>query len=384
MIIEVVFLLGALHAFILALVLAQKKVNRLPNKLLALLMIVFSIDLGMAAFHSFDLHTTYPDLIGVDYPITLLYGPLLYLYVKSMRDGSTSIKRYDYLHFAPFIILLVYMIPFYMGTPIDKIAFTSNIHELSQTFGFGLINHLKVLHGLTYAGYLIFMLISYRKKLKDSFSSIEKINLSWLQNFVIASIVLAAIAGGIHFSSFGNTTLMGLEGSIQSNITLLSVTIFVYGIGYLGLYRAEVFTESILLVGSYSTPQEQYQKSGLTQEEAELYAKQLEKIMEEQKLFQDCDLKLADLANELSISSHNLTEILNKYRGQNFYDFVNSYRVKEVKQNLLNSNSNNKTVLALALDAGFNSKSSFNSVFKKQTGLTPSQFRKKSSTKRKN
>lgn len=210
MIIEVVFLLGALHGFILALVLAQKKVNRLPNKLLALLMIVFSIDLGMAAFHSFGLHTSYPDLIGVDYSITLLYGPLLYLYVKTMRDGSTAIKRYDYLHFVPFIILLIYMIPFYMGTPTEKLAFTSNTQELSQTFGLGLINHLKVLHGLTYAGCLIFMLVSYRKKLKGSFSSIEKVNLNWLQNFVIASSVLAAIAGGIHFFTFSNTTLMGL------------------------------------------------------------------------------------------------------------------------------------------------------------------------------
>lgn len=379
MIIEVVFLLGALHGFILALVLSQKKVNRVPNKLLALLMIVFSIDLGMAAFHSFGLHTSYPDLIGVDYPLTLLYGPLLYLYVKTMRDGSTTIQQYDYLHFVPFIMLLIYMIPFYMGAPTEKLAFTSNVHKLSQTFGLGLINHLKVLHGLTYAGWLIFMLLSYRKKLKVSFSSIEKVNLNWLQNFVSASIVLAAIAGGIHFSTFSSTTLMGLGGNIYSNITLLSVTIFVYGIGYMGLYQAEVFSESKPAENRNPTPQEQYQKSGLTREEAEHYVKQLQRIMQEQKLYQNSEFKLADLAKELSISSHNLTEILNQYMGQNFYDFVNHYRVNEVKQKLLDPDSKNITVLALAFDAGFNSKSSFNSVFKKQTGMTPSQFRKQQS-----
>ncbi|GAA5521139.1 helix-turn-helix domain-containing protein [Aliifodinibius salicampi] len=376
MILEAFFLLGAIHGFILALILSQKKVNRLPNKLLALLMIVFSIDLGMAAFHSFGLHTAYPDFIGIDYPITLLYGPLLYLYVKTMKDGCSTIKRYDYLHFVPFIILLIYMIPFYTGTSTAKLAFITSPQELSHTFGFGFINHLKVLHGLTYAGCLIFMLLSYRKKLKDSFSSIEKVNLNWLQNFVIASIVLAAIAGGIHFTNFSNTTLMGLGESVYSNITLLSVTIFVYGIGYMGLYQAEVFTESKPAENSNHTPQEQYQKSGLTQEEAERYAKEIRKVMEEQKLYQDSDLKLADLAKEFSISSHNLTEILNQYMGQNFYDFVNHYRVKEVKQKLKDPGSKNKTLLALALDAGFNSKSSFNSVFKKQTGMTPSQFRK--------
>jgi len=384
MIIEVVFLLGALHGFILALVLAQKKVNRLPNKLLALLMMVFSIDLGMAAFHGFGLHTSYPDLIGIDYPITLLYGPLLYLYVKTMRDGSTAIKRYDYLHFVPFIILLIYMVPFYMGTPIEKVAFTNNTQELSQTFGFGLINHLKVLHGLTYAGCLSFMLVSYRKKLKGSFSSIEKVNLNWLQNFVFVSIVLAAIAGGIHFSTFSNNILMGLGDSIYSNITLLSVTVFVYGIGYMGLYQAEVFSESKPVEDSNSTPQEQYQKSGLTQKEAENYAKEIRRVMEDKKLYQDGELKLADLAKELSISPHNLTEILNQYIGQNFYDFVNHYRVNEVKQKLLDPESKNKTLLALALDVGFNSKSSFNSVFKKHTGMTPSEFRVTHSTKGQN
>lgn len=70
MITEVIFLIGAVHGLILALVLAQKDLNRLPNQLLALLMAVFSIDLRMATFHSFGLHTLYPNLIGIDYPVT--------------------------------------------------------------------------------------------------------------------------------------------------------------------------------------------------------------------------------------------------------------------------------------------------------------------------
>lgn len=376
MISEVVFLLGAIHGFILALILANKKVNHLPNKLLALLMVVFSIDLGMAAFHSFGIHTIYPGFIGIDYPITLLYGPLLYLYVKTMKEGSSAIKRYDYLHFVPFLILLFYMIMFYAGTPAEKLAFVNSPEELSHTFGFGFINHLKVLHGLTYAGCLFFMLISYRKKVKDSFSYIEKVNLNWLQNFVITSIVLAVIAGGIHFFTLSDTNLMGLGEGAYSNITLLSVTVFVYGIGYMGLYQAEVFTKPKPADYSNLTPQEQYQKSGLTQEEAEHYVKELRGVMEIEKLYQNGDLKLADLALKLSISPHNLTEILNQYMGKNFYDFVSHYRVKEVKQKLKDPETKDKTLLALALDAGFNSKSSFNSVFKKQTGTTPSQFRK--------
>lgn len=115
MIIPVIYLLGAIHGLFLALVLIQKKVNRLPNILLGLLMIVFSIDLGMAGFQSLGLHQQYPNFIGIDYPVTLLYGPLLLLYVKSMRDGLSKLKFIDYLHFLPFLILLIYMVPFTWG-----------------------------------------------------------------------------------------------------------------------------------------------------------------------------------------------------------------------------------------------------------------------------
>ncbi|MEX2600100.1 MAG: helix-turn-helix domain-containing protein, partial [Balneolaceae bacterium] len=351
---------------------------RLPNRLLALLMVVFSVDLGMAAFHSFGLHSSYPNLIGIDYALTLLYGPLLYLYVKTMKDGSATIKLFEFLHVVPFVFLLVYMVPFYVGPTAEKLMFVTQTQEISDTFGFGYINHFKVLHGLTYAGYLMFMLASYRRKLKDSFSSVENVNLSWLQNFVMATILLAAISGGLHFFGFnGDTVLMGLSDGIYDNITLLSVTVFVYGIGYMGLHQSAVFTEPIRLKRS-NLSTEQYQKSGLTQKEASRCIGHLEMIMERQKLYRDSDLRLDDLADKAGISSHNLTEVLNRYMDQSFYDFVNYYRVEEVKHRIRDHGTNNLTLLALGYDAGFNSKSSFNSVFKKKTGMTPSEFRKKS------
>lgn len=382
MLIAVIYSLGALHGLILALVLAQKDVNKLPNRLLAAIMVVFAIDLGMAAYQSFGLHKLYPDVIGLDYPVTLLYGPLLYLYVKAMRDGNRHIRALDYLHFAPFAILVIYMIPFYTGPAADKLALLNESSRIHQTYGFGLINDLKVLHGISYVVAVIVMLISYRSKIKESYSTLEKINLNWLQYFITGTAVLAALAGGLHFiPDAKHTVLMGVSGGIYDDITLLAITAFVYGIGYMGLAQPEVFTYPTVTEAaadqSAESSSRKYEKSGLTQKEAKQYAEQLITTMEEEKLYRDSDLKLADLADHLDISAHNLTEIINSYLGMNFYDFVNSYRVDEVKRRLGGAASPKSTLLAIGLEAGFNSKSTFNSVFKKQTGMTPSQYRGK-------
>lgn len=379
MIIPVIYLLGAIHGLFLALVLIQKKVNRLPNILLGLLMIVFSIDLGMAGFQSLGLHQQYPNFIGIDYPVTLLYGPLLLLYVKSMRDGLSKLKFIDYLHFLPFLILLIYMVPFYMGPSTYKLALLSGATNVPNTNGFGIINDLKVLHGLLYVVGVISMLVSYRKKIKNSYSTIDKINLNWLQRLIIGAALLGGISGGLHFIPVSNeTVLMGLSSSIYDDITLLAVTFFVYAIGYMGLHQPEVFTQSQKHDSKGSSEEsnsQKYEKSGLDQASGKQYADKLLKIMEEQKLYQNSELKLGDLAAELDISTHNLTEIINRYVGKNFYDFVNEYRVEDVKKQLVDPKSESKTMLAIALDAGFSSKSTFNAVFKKQTGMTPSQFR---------
>ena len=99
--------------------------------------------------------------------------------------------------------------------------------------------------------------------------------------------------------------------------------------------------------------------------------------MDEEQPYLRGDLTLGDLSNELSISAHNLSEVINTRLGKNFYDFVNGYRVQEVQRKLTNPAHKHFTIMALAYDAGFNSKSAFNSFFKKATGMTPSEYRRK-------
>ena len=98
-------------------------------------------------------------------------------------------------------------------------------------------------------------------------------------------------------------------------------------------------------------------------------------LMAQEQPYRDPDLTLADLAEALNTTPHKLSEVLNSEVGQTFYDFVNSYRVEEVRRQLAEAKSRRQNVLALAMDAGFASKSTFNQVFKKRTGQTPSSYR---------
>ena len=121
---------------------------------------------------------------------------------------------------------------------------------------------------------------------------------------------------------------------------------------------------------------ERYVRSGLSDVEAAALKSKLLTVMEREQAYRDPDLTLADLAERLDTTPHKLSEVLNSELDQTFYDFVNGYRVEEVRRRLADAKSKPVNVLSLAMDAGFASKSTFNQVFKKRTGQTPSSYRK--------
>lgn len=373
MFINTIFLLGAIHGLVLSILLATKKINQLSNRILGGLMVVFSIDLVMATILGFHIQTDFPHIIGLDFAITLLYGPLLYLYTKTLINGQTKLSRKDQSHFLAFVALLVYMMPFYFSTGAEKIAMLNAQSGLN--YGPDFITHIKIGYNLVYIPFIITLTYNYRKKLKDNFSSLEKRNLDWLQGFILGGILLAAVATVLH--SLG---LMYGANPLYTNINLLGITVYVYSIGYMGLRQPEFFTEFESPAKTEETQDaksaQSYSRSGLDEKAAIKLMEKLSKIMEEEKLYTNNELNLKELAVKVGISTHNLTEIINQYAGKNFYDFINSYRIEEVKRRIQNPNSENLTILALGMEAGFNSKSSFNSVFKKHTGMTPSEYKR--------
>ena len=376
MLFNTIFLLGAIHGLFLSVLLASKKVNRVSNRLLVVLMLVFTIDLSMAAFLGYGLQFDYPFVLGIDYPVTLLYGPLLFLYTETLIRGADRITRKEWLHFIPFALLVIYMIPFYLMDGNEKLALLTEYGDLN--YGWGWIPLFKLIFNLVYIPFVLRLIYKFRIRLKENYSTIEKRNLNWLQGFILGGVIVAVVATVLFTIAFSEG-----QDMLYTELTLLAVTIYVYSIGYMGLRQPEFFANTEMEIAETEpvlnpaiAEESKYSKSGLDEEAGKTLMNKLISLMESQKPYINNELSLRDLASIAEISTHNLTEIINRYADKNFYDFINTYRVEEVKARMSDPAFKNITLLAIGLDAGFNSKSSFNSVFKKHTGMTPSEYKK--------
>ena len=381
--IEVLFLLGAAQGLFLAAVLASRHRNALPNRLLAALVLVFSLDLAMAVYHASAVSTRWPALVGLDLPIAFLYGPLLYLYVRTLTSPRPVLHPRDLGHFVPFVGLLLFLLPFFLLPGTEKLALVRDPSLALQTRAFVVITPLKLVHGTAYLVLIVVLLRRHGRRIRDTFSSVEDVRLRWLRNLTAGVVAMLAVSGGLYLLGT-RANVVGMDPSgIYDDLTLLCVTVFVYALGYFGLRQPEITAplapeEAAAAKLEATRPDEAaYARSGMRPDEAARHRDRLLALMEAEHLYRQGDLTLHELATALGISSHNLTEVLNTQLGQSFYDFVNGYRVREVQERLTDPEYANWTVLAIAMDAGFNAKSSFNAAFKRHAGMTPSQYRER-------
>jgi len=160
------------------------------------------------------------------------------------------------------------------------------------------------------------------------------------------------------------------------NYIFLLVVIIIFIVSYKGLVQPEIFIGEFSRISTGSGIEiEKYKKSTLTADKAEQYYQKLKKIIDEKKPYLKSDLTMPALAKTVSISVHHLSQLINEKCNLNYFDFINGYRVEEAKKMLSDPGYQNLNIAAVGFNSGFNSLSSFNSAFKKYTGMTPSQFR---------
>lgn len=387
---QIVALLGAVQGFFLAGVLATQRRNRTANRILALAIFAFSIHLTSVVYHAVSFERVFPHFFGAAYPLPFLYGPLVLLYALTASDRSRGMRRWDALHFAPFVGAVIVGLPIYLMSGAEKIAFYQQLQQGQRPQLVTVTDWLKLVSGISYAAATILVLLRHRARVKDSYSSLERVNLRWLLRLAVAGAGIWALALAFQLAEQGDRPSSGRG----DDVVAMLIAVLVYGIGYMALRQAEVFNfpaaESIASAGLVqapadrqapaapsraATPSPRYERSGLTEVEATALRDALLGVMERERPYQDSALNLSDLASRLETTPHKLSEVLNSQLDQNFYDFVNGYRVREVQRRLASDHSKRLTLLAVALDAGFASKSTFNHVFKKLTGQTPSAYR---------
>jgi len=367
---HITFFATAQGVFLSCVLLLLKRGNRLANSLLAVLILLYS--LWMAEFAAY--FTSYlfevPHLLFATVGLPLLFGPLLLFYAQTLAGRRKSIRTKDIWHFLPFLLHTLYYLPFFFQSGADKILALQELRNVDApptfSMGFFINESFKFIHLLIYLLVVVHLFQPLRKVGEGPV--LPRLSNRWFKQLLLALglFVVVDLSHLLSIYLFHYDYLFGI-----AKLVLLSGTFVIYYLGYSTIRQPEITTGTL-----EEKPKRSYQKSSLKSKQAQEYLRQLLEKMETDELFLNEDLKLTDLATEMGISTHHLSQVLNEYLQRNFADFINSYRVKKAQELLANPGYNQHTILSIAYDAGFKNKASFNAAFKKHSGQTPSQFRK--------
>jgi len=364
-----IFTIGIFLAFFQFVLLLNKKNKSLPDKILAIWMLIIGIHFTSYYLYYLGYWNKYPHLIGVTVPFPFLYGPFLYLYTLTSLSNNKKLNKKDYLHFLPAVLSYLYMFRFYFFYSAEekRLVDTGAIDDF-KIFSIILLV-LFMISGMTYSFYSYKLITKHRQLIDNNFSNDENINLNWLKyciwgtGLIFSTVVLVVVS----------RNLMGVEYPFNPDLIFYSMAIVgIFALGYFGIRHQNIFVDNTVSSITDLQSKSEYKNSGLNDEKARKGHKKLLQIMTEKKPYLEPKLTLSMLAGMLQISPNYLSQIINQFEQQNFNDFVNKYRVEEFIERA-NKNSN-FSILANAFDSGFNSKSSFNNVFKKHKGITPSQY----------
>ena len=377
--IQVAALVGALQGFLLTGVLVAHRKNRTANRLLAALMVSFSLYLASSVYFYAGLMPVYPHFFGVGYQMPLLFGPLVYLYSVAASDRAWRFRAPDALHFLPLAVSVIATIHIYMMSGAEKIALYERLERGDAPTVLVLLDPLRYVSGISYSVATVLYLRRHRRRVEDSYSNTARVNLVWLLWLAGAAAAIWLLATTLRITDFG--------ARLSDGHVTLAMALMVYAIGYMGLRQPEVFryeTSEYRIPLKADVPADvpadvkatpRYERSGLSDAESVRLESQLLAVMERERPWTNSELTLPELAALLNSTPHKLSEILNSRLGVSFYDFVNGYRVRDVQRRIQAGEARTRKMLALALDAGFASKSTFNEAFKKHTLQTPSDFR---------
>jgi AraC-like DNA-binding protein len=344
----------------------QKTQNRRANQILG----AFFLAKALCISHFLVMRlipystTRVPHLFYVGSSFTILWGPLLYFYVRAMTHREYHFKRRDSLHLLPFLVHLVYVtFKFHIQdveTKISMIAsyavFPGPVHTL--VYGYFYISLI------IYTVASIRLILKYRLQIKNTLSSLGRQQLSWL-GVVLIGFSLKWILDVWYFLGYTLFHVF-LDGPVTASLTVLYI--------YLSILMYKALSQPQLFTGIEVVQEKK--KISLSKTMSADYARRLSDFMDAQKPFYDPDMTLYDLAEKTGIPPRSLSEVINTVLGKNFYEYVNSYRIRESQKLLSESRFRRKTVLEVLYEVGFNSKSSFNMAFKKTTGMTPLEFRR--------
>ncbi len=311
------------------------------------------------------------------YNIALALAPLIYFYVKSITQSNFKFKKNHWWHFTPAILIIIYRLGIFTYDALQpgfnetqngylKIHFDEAFFQPTMSF-------IEFPFVLLYLAFTLQLFYNYRKKINQYFSNTYKLELNWILSFLLLFTI-----------GFLYDTLQTIIGSFVTdlnynqrwwlNFYMALVTLYVGIRGYFTdttkLKRLD-FSFSPNLV-TIPDAEETYDVKSVSENDLE----KIKNLMEIEKAYLNPELNLSDLAKQSNMTRAELSEIINSGFGKNFNDFVNAYRVEAFQDLLKKGKHEQLSLLGVAYECGFNSKATFNRVFKKLTSYSPTQYLK--------
>lgn len=382
---------------LLILLLISKKGKSLADRILLIWLIIIGCQLLLYALslQTITIHNIHW-LLGTSIPFPLLHGPMLYLYTAATTHMLPRRRYLLLFHFLPALIGILLFTPVFLLSANEKMAFIAQPANEYKTANFIRIVLLQV-SGFVYVLWCLFLLRRHTTNIRQEFSYEEKINLNWLRYFIygLAAVWIIIVCTRNDYYIFQ------------------TVVLFIVFLGYFGIRQVGIFTtarqahhnmvienhwqpaiavekgigEDVDIAANTDAPQIQqeddaterlprkkYANSGVTAEMAMEIHKRLVYCMGTEKLFTEPDLSLSMLSQKIKVHPNYLSQVINEKEGKTFFEYINALRIEEFKRLVALPESKQFTIISLAYDCGFNSKSSFNKNFRKVTGLSPSDY----------
>jgi len=366
---DIVLIITGFQLILLSGVILRQKDGNFLNRFL---LVAFLLSKAFLVLRWFSLRFifTYDDL-PYFYTISLagffLLAPLLYLYIRSLCYKNFTLKKSTIIHFLPFFLMMIFL--FFDA----YIQLTKSNNDLSVLDKF-ILTHDGAFFWTSNFIQILFYLVAmfhtandYKSKIKNQYSYIDKINLDWL-----FSLLIVISLHWLFIVSRAMLSLLSLNiGALVDLLDLFSITIFLFYTTFLvieGVNRLKVFS------GIEWKPK--YGNARLPESEIRQIIQKLKNYIKIHKPYLNPSLTIDDLSQKLSVPSWQLSQVINDSFNLNFFNFINRYRIEEVKNKFKDPAHHHETVLQILYESGFNSKSTFNNVFKKFTGMTPVEFKR--------
>ncbi len=367
--IHFILFLGIGQGFFLAIVIQFiNNKNKLANRTLSLILIIASIMLLGRYFFSIGYKNMVFFRIALFVDILIfVFGPLLYLYFRRLIFNESATYRLHLSNFIPAFGMLVYHLWTYQYSYEEFIVLEN---QGSLYIPFLMIETVGIVFNF-YSCYRCFnLLLAYQKEEKKNLSYSHG-HISFLKTIMVVVILFLTLW------VFSYISYYFLESSsliISYNSVWIAISIFIYVIGFYSLKQSDFFRMPISENKGYKNKERLDKKVLKELEEG------LEKLMTEEKIYLNHKLTLVAIAQKLNTTTNNVSWLLNNIHKSTFYDYINQYRVKEFVKKIQDGEHHRHTLLALSMDSGFNSKSTFNKSFKKVINDTPSNYIKKLNT----